>query len=43
MPELTYTLQGVKTEIDAIVWYGGNVQHSLTADGGYTTRLELEA
>ncbi|MBB2895933.1 phage protein D [Pseudomonas sp. AS2.8] len=21
----------------------GNVQHSLTADGGYTTRLELEA
>ncbi|WP_288504676.1 phage late control D family protein [uncultured Pseudomonas sp.] len=43
MPELTYTLQGVKAEIDAIIWYGGNVQHSLTADGGYTTRLELEA
>ena len=43
MPELTYTLQGVKADIDAIIWYGGNVQHSLTADGGYTTRLELEA
>jgi len=43
MPELTYTLQGVKAEIDAIIWYGGNVQHSLTADSGYTTRLELEA
>ncbi|WP_295514953.1 phage late control D family protein [uncultured Pseudomonas sp.] len=43
MPELTYTLQGVKAEIDANIWYGGNVQHSLTADGGYTTRLELEA
>ena len=43
MPELAYTLQGVKAEINAIIWYGGNVQHSLTADGDYTTRLELEA
>lgn len=43
IPELTYTLQGVKDEIDAIVWHGGNVQHSLTADGGYTTSLELES
>lgn len=43
MPELTYTLPAVKAEIDAVIWYGGNVQHSLTADGGYTTRLELEA
>ena len=25
--ELTYTLQGVKTEIDAIIWYSGNMQH----------------
>ena len=41
--ELTYTLQGVKTEIDAIIWYGGNVQHRLTADGGYTLSLELES
>ena len=25
--ELTYTLQGVKTEIDAIIWYSGTMQH----------------
>jgi len=43
IPELTYSLQGIKGEIDAIVWYGGNVQHSLTADGGFTTSLELES
>lgn len=43
IPELTYSLRGVKSEIDAIVWYGGNVQHSLTADAGFTTSLELES
>ncbi|NWC43437.1 phage late control D family protein [Pseudomonas tolaasii] len=43
IPELTYTLQGVKTEIDEIIWYGGNVEHSLTADGGYTVSLDLES
>lgn len=43
IPELTYTLDGVKAEIDEIIWYGGNVQHSLTADGGYTVSLELES
>ncbi|WP_055128403.1 phage late control D family protein [Pseudomonas mediterranea] len=43
IPELTYTLQGVKPEIDAIIWYGGNVQHSLSPLGGYTVRLELES
>jgi len=43
IPELTYTLQGVKAEIDEIIWYGGNVQHSLSADGGYTVSLELES
>lgn len=43
IPELTYSLLGVKSEIEAIVWYGGNVQHSLTADNGYTTSLELES
>ncbi|NMY05972.1 phage late control D family protein [Pseudomonas sp. WS 5059] len=43
IPELTYTLQGVKAEIDEIIWYGGDVQHSLTADGGYTVSLELES
>ena len=43
IPELTYTLQGVKAEIDEIIWYGGNVQHSLSADSGYTMSLELES
>jgi len=43
IPELTYSLRGMKPEIDAIVWYGGNVQHSLTDSGGYTTSLQLES
>ncbi|WP_455917409.1 phage late control D family protein [Pseudomonas cerasi] len=43
IPELSYTLQGVKEEIDEIIWYGGNVEHSLTADGGYTVSLDLES
>ncbi|WGO91847.1 phage late control D family protein [Pseudomonas viciae] len=43
IPELTYTLQGVKPEIDAIIWYGGNVLHSLNADNGYTVDLMLES
>lgn len=43
IPELSYTLQGVKQEIDAIIWYGGNVLHSLSADNGYTVSLELES
>jgi len=43
IPELTYTLQGVKSEIDEIIWYGGNVQHSLSPDSGYIVSLELES
>ncbi len=43
IPELTYTLEGVKPEIDDIIWYGGNVQHTLSADNGYTVSLELES
>ncbi|MGE8065568.1 phage late control D family protein [Pseudomonas sp. NPDC089569] len=43
IPELTYTLQGVKAEIDEIIWYGGNVQHSLSADNGYTMSLDLQS
>lgn len=42
-PELTYTLQGVKEEIDEIIWYGGNVQHNLSPENGYTTSLELQS
>ncbi len=33
----------MKAKIDAIIWYEENVLHTLTADGGYTTCLELEA
>ncbi|WP_373323463.1 MULTISPECIES: hypothetical protein [Pseudomonadaceae] len=33
----------MKDAIDTIAWHGGNMQHSLTADGGYTTSLELES
>ncbi|QNH08357.1 phage late control D family protein [Pseudomonas sp. B11D7D] len=40
IPELTYSLTGIKAEIGAIVWLGGNVQHSFTPDA-YTTTLEL--
>lgn len=43
IPELTYTLEGVKPEIDEIIWYGGNVHHTLSADNGYNVRLELES
>jgi phage protein D len=43
IPELTYTLAGVKDEIDAIIWHGKNVQHSLNADAGYTMSLEFES
>ncbi|WP_028696139.1 phage late control D family protein [Pseudomonas cremoricolorata] len=43
IPELTYTLQGIKAPIDEIVWHGGNVRHSLNADTGYTVSLELES
>jgi phage protein D len=30
-------------EIDEIIWYVGNVQHTLSADSGYTVSLELES
>jgi hypothetical protein len=43
IPELTYTLLGVKDEIDETVWYGGNVQHTFSADNGYTDSLALES
>ena len=42
IPELTYSLLGVKAEIAAIVWLGANVRHSFTPDS-YTTALELES
>nr|WP_045161751.1 phage late control D family protein [Stutzerimonas stutzeri] len=42
IPELTYSLSGIKAEIAAIVWLGANVRHSFTPDA-YTTSLELES
>lgn len=42
IPELTYSLTGIKSEIAAIVWLGANVRHSFTPDA-YTTSLELES
>ncbi|SFB30389.1 phage late control D family protein [Azotobacter beijerinckii] len=42
IPELTYSLTGIKAEIAAITWLGSHVAHSFTADA-YTTSLELES
>lgn len=42
IPELTYTLAGVTEPIDAVVWLGANVTHTLN-DSGYTTSLDLES
>lgn len=42
IPELTYSLQGVKDEIGAIVWLGGNVSHDFSSEA-FVTRLELES
>ncbi|MBA1289164.1 phage late control D family protein [Pseudomonas japonica] len=42
IPELTYSLHGVKEDIDAIVWLGANVRHSFTPEA-FTTALELDA
>lgn len=41
IPELTYSLIGVKDEIDAITWLGSSVSHDFSSNG-YTTSLELE-
>lgn len=42
IPDQTYSLTGVKAEIDAIIWLGGNLRHSFTPDS-LTTTLELES
>ena len=41
-PDQTYSLLGIKAEIAAIVWLGGNLRHSFTPES-YTTSLELES
>ncbi|AVO56385.1 phage late control D family protein [Ectopseudomonas mendocina] len=42
IPDQTYSLTGIKTEIAEIIWLGGNIRHSFTPDS-YTTSLELES
>lgn len=41
-PDQTYSLLGIKAEIDAIIWLGGNLRHSFTPDS-FTTSLDLES
>lgn len=41
IPEQTYSLLGVKEEIDAITWLGSSVSHDYSSSG-FTTSLELE-
>lgn len=42
IPDQTYSLTGIKAEIAAIVWLGGNIRHSFTPDA-VTTSLDLES
>lgn len=42
VPDMTYSLVGVKFEIGEIIWLGGNIRHSFTPDS-FTTALELES
>lgn len=41
IPEMTYSLSGIKQQISDVVWLCRSVTHSLN-DGGYTVALELE-
>ncbi len=42
IPDQTYNLTGIKAEIAAIIWLGGNLRHSFTPDS-LTTSMELES
>ncbi|OTH00813.1 contractile injection system protein, VgrG/Pvc8 family [Acinetobacter sp. ANC 4973] len=42
IPEMTYLFDGLKEQIDDIYWLGTRVTHTLDADNGFTTGLELE-
>lgn len=42
IPDQTYSLLGIKAEIGALIWLGGNLRHSFTPDS-LTTALELES
>jgi len=41
LPEMTFSLHGIKGPIDAVTWLCSRVIHRIE-DGGYTTELELE-
>lgn len=41
IPEQEYEFNGLKPEIDEIVWLGTNITHTLN-DSGFTTSVELE-
>jgi phage protein D len=41
-PEMPVTVSGFKPQIDATAWLVKKATHTLTADGGFTTDLELE-
>ena len=42
IPEMTYLFEGLKEQIDDIYWLGTRIIHTLDADGGYTSGIELE-
>lgn len=42
IPEMTYLFDGLKAQIDDIYWLGTRITHSLDADNGFTSSIELE-
>lgn len=42
IPEMVFLFSGLKPDIDDIHWMGTNISHNLSADGGFTTSLQLE-
>lgn len=42
LPEMTFVFDGLKEHIDDIFWLGTRIVHTLDADNGYTTAIELE-
>lgn len=42
IPEMQVQFMGLKSEIDDIIWLGSRVVHTLSADSGFVTDVELE-
>lgn len=42
IPEMPFQFIGLKPEIDDVYWLGTNITHSINANNGYTTQIELE-